>query len=60
MAKANQKEKKATVRIPMDPLNPDIKTCTIYHNGKSYQMLRGKDIEVPIEVKRILEESGEI
>jgi hypothetical protein len=51
MAKNNDK---VIVRVPIDPLNPQLKTETVIVNGHFYEIERGKDVEVPTFVKEVL------
>lgn len=60
MAKQVVKQKKVKIRIPIDPLNPSIKTITPIVNGKSYQIELGKDVEIPENVYQVLINSGRI
>lgn len=55
-----QKQKTVKIRIPIDPLNPSIKTITPIVNGKSYQIELGKDVEIPENVYQVLINSGRI
>lgn len=54
------KQKTVKIRIPIDPLNPSIKTITPIVNGKSYQIELGKDVEIPENVYQVLINSGRI
>jgi|CZCB01.1.fsa_nt_gi hypothetical protein len=60
MAKQVVKQKTVKIRIPIDPLNPSIKTITPIVNGKSYQIELGKDVEIPENVYQVLINSGRI
>lgn len=52
------KQKKVSVRVPKDPLNPKDHSVPVCINGYIWTLKRGEDIEVPEEVKRILDEAG--
>lgn len=58
--KQTNKQKTVKIRIPIDPLNPSIKTITPIVNGKSYQIELGKDVEIPENVYKVLINSGRI
>lgn len=58
--KQTNKQKTVKIRIPIDPLNPSIKTITPIVNGKSYQIELGKDVEIPENVYQVLINSGRI
>lgn len=49
---------KVKVRLPLDPLNPDVLTTVVVINGYSYGIPRGVEIEVPKPVYDILIETG--
>lgn len=51
------KQKKVTIMIPKSELNPNEKNVPVTINGYTYNILRGKRVEVPEEVSKILEES---
>lgn len=50
--------KKVKVRIPVDKQNKEDKVVPVCINGYIFQIERGKSVEVPEEVARILEDSG--
>lgn len=54
------KQKKVTIMIPKSELNPNEKNVPVTINGYTYNILRGKRVEVPEEVSKILEESNYI
>ena len=58
--KQTNNQKTVKIRIPIDPLNPSIKTITPIVNGKSYQIELGKDVEIPENVYQVLINSGRI
>lgn len=60
VTKQTNKQKTVKIRIPIDPLNPSIKTITPIVNGKSYQIELGKDVEIPENVYQVLINSGRI
>lgn len=51
-------QKKVSVRVPKDPLNPKDVQVPVLINGYMWILKRGEDVEVPAEVKRILDEAG--
>lgn len=55
-----KKEAKVWVRVPKDPLNPKDLIKRVIINGKFYDIERGKDVEVPVEVRDILNQNGEL
>lgn len=58
--KTEKKEDLVEVRIPFDQLNPTVQTKTVIVNGKRYDIQRGKTVSVPVEVRDVLIEAGEI
>jgi hypothetical protein len=54
------KEKKVTILIEHDQLNPDEKYMTVVYNLKTYKLERGKYVEVQKAVADIIKESNEI
>lgn len=60
MAKENNKETMVTIRIPKSELNPDKVVETVIVNGKFYEIQLGVDVEVPVEVKNILDNAGKL
>jgi hypothetical protein len=57
---AKQVNDKVIVRVPIDPLNPQLKTETVIINGHFYEIERGKDVEVPNFVKDVLVKGNRI
>ena len=53
-------DKRVRVRVPKDPQNPEVKTTLVVINGYPYEIELGKDVYVPEEVYRILDESGKL
>ena len=53
-------EKKVKITIPQDPLNKNDSFVPVAINGHIWQITRGKEVEVPKEVARILKEAGYI
>ena len=54
------KEKKVRIRIPKDPLNPQIPSMFVYINELSYEIALGEEVEVPESIYKILVNSGRI
>lgn len=56
-----EKEKKLVeIRLPYDPLNPTVQTKAVLVNGRRYEIQRGVTVAVPVEVREVLIEAGEI
>lgn len=53
-------EKKVSVKIQKDPLNPKDGVVPVCINGYFYQIKRGEKVEVPETVADILENAGYI
>lgn len=51
------KQKKVTIKIPVDPQNPKDLIVSVGINGYKWRIKRGEKVEVPADVARILEES---
>lgn len=49
-----KKQKKVKIVIPIDNMNPEDKYVPVGINGYNFQIERGKEVEVPVEVARIL------
>ena len=49
-----KKQKKVKIVIPVDNMNPEDKYVPVGINGYNFQIERGKEVEVPVEVARIL------
>ncbi len=49
---------KVKVKLPLDPLNPDVKTTVVAINGLSYGIERGVEVEVPQPVYEVLVNTG--
>lgn len=47
-----------TVKLPIDPMNPDVRVTTVSINGFSYGIQRGVSVEVPEPIYDILVETG--
>lgn len=58
MKKELAKMEKVKVRIPVDKHNKADLVVPVCINGYIFQIERGKSVEVPSEVARILEDSG--
>lgn len=58
--KTTNSVKMESVRIPYDPLNPNIHTFTVLFNGIRYDIQRGVVVEVPSFVAEILRSSKAI
>lgn len=60
MARGNKRtanvnlEEKVTIRIPQDPLNPELKVIRVIINGYFYDIEIGKEVLVPVGVKDVL------
>lgn len=60
MAQKENKQKKAMVFIPVDPMNPYEEVVTVSINGYCWNIARGAMVEVPLEVAEILKTSKNI
>lgn len=54
------KEKFVKIRIPYDPINPNIHTEIVIINGQRWNIQKGVDVEVPEQVANVLKEAGRI
>lgn len=50
---------KVTIRLPLNPGNPDDQTVFVSVNNYTAQIMRGKDVEVPRNVAEVLRQSEE-
>lgn len=46
------------VKIPIDPMNKQLKTEDVYINGYRWTIEKGKTVKVPRAVKNVLENAG--
>ncbi|MBR3790225.1 MAG: hypothetical protein IKK20_00265 [Clostridia bacterium] len=58
MAAKLAKCKKVTIKVPIDKQNEQDKFATVQINGYTYQIERGKEVTVPVQVKTLLERGG--
>ena len=58
VGKVLAKQKKVTLYIPKDPLNPSDDIVPVCINGYKYKIKRGEEVEVPKVVKDILKVAG--
>ena len=56
-AKEIKKGRNVTIKIPVDPQNPEDKVVPVSINGYAYYINRGETVEVPEAVAKILEEA---
>lgn len=57
---SKSEEKRVKIKIPLDPLNPERKIKKVIYNGYFYQIELGKEVEVPLHIKKLLEDKGVI
>lgn len=60
IAKAFENAEKKKITIPMDQLNKKDSFVPVSINGYIWKIKRGVEVEVPVEVARILKEAGYI
>lgn len=55
-----EQEEKVKVRLPKDPLNPEILTKRVFINGYAVEIALGKTVSVPQSIYDVLERTGQL